>query len=198
MTEWFLRNEAHPLDIRSNIETYRSGVRELGANLPVILGDVALDAMRNRAGRFKSDGVPNDLAAAVGQLKVLSSSCDVVRLAGPANLPVLDTAIVYSRIGTRFGLDWLRSAANRIPADTQWYRLALGAMVDDLWGLQSEITARVLIDGKADEAAVQAWIGTRQEAVERVDMLLGELEQLPQLDLAMLAVVGRELRTLVN
>ncbi|WP_425406981.1 NAD-glutamate dehydrogenase [Hwanghaeella sp.] len=198
MTEWFLRNEAHPLDIRSNIETYKTGVRELGSNLPVILGDVALAAMRERAGRFKSDGVPDDLAAAVGQLKVLSSACDVVRLAGPPNLPVLDTAIVYSRIGTRFGLDWLRSAANRIPADTQWYRLALGAMIDDLWGLQSEITARVLSDGKADEAAVQAWTGTRQEAVERVDMLLGELEQLPQLDLAMLAVVGRELRNLVN
>jgi len=198
MTEWFLRNEVHPLDIRSNIETYKSGVQELAANLPVILGDVALAAMRERAGRFKSDGVPEDLAAAVGQLKVLSSACDVVRLAGPPNLPVLDTAIVYSRIGTRFGLDWLRSAANRIPADTQWYRLALGAMVDDLWGLQSEITARVLVNGKADEAALQAWSSTRTEAVERVDMLLGELEQLPQLDLAMLAVVGRELRNLVN
>ena len=71
-------------------------------------------------------------------------------------------------------------------------------MVADLWGLQTEITARVLSEGKADEAAIQAWISTRQEAVERVDMLLGELEQLPQLDLAMLAVVGRELRSLVT
>ena len=197
MTEWFLRNEAHPLDIRRNIETYKSGVQELSADLATVLGHVALDAMRARCERFRSEGVPQDLANAVGQLKVLSAACDVVRLAGPGGLPVQDTAIVYSRIGTRFGLDWLRSSANRIPADTQWYRLALSAMIDDLWGLQSEITARVLADGKADEKAIGVWIDTRTEAVERVDMLLGELEQLPQLDLAMLAVVGRELRNLV-
>lgn len=197
MTEWFLRNEAHPLDISRNIETYKSGVQTLGADLETVLGHVAIDAMRQRAERFKSEGVPGDLAHAVGQLKVLSSACDVVRLASPASLPVQDTAIVYSRIGTRFGLDWLRSSANRIPADTQWYRLALSAMIDDLWGLQSEITARVLADGKAEVSAIEKWAGTRTEAVERVDMLLGELEQLPQLDLAMLAVVGRELRNLI-
>ena len=197
MTEWFLRNEGHPLDIRRNVETYKTGVQELGAGLAEILGPVALETMQKRAERFHRSGVPEDLAAAVGQLKVLSSACDVVRLASPAGLPVQATAIVYSRIGARFGLDWLRSAANRIPADTQWYRLALSAMIDDLWGLQTELTARVLAGGGADPAAIDAWSTSRAEAVERVDLLLGELQQLPQLDLAMLAVVGRELRNLV-
>ena len=197
MTEWFLRNEAHPLDIRGNVETYKTGVQELSADLATVLGPVALDAMRARAERFCQSGVPEDLANSVGQLKVLSSACDVVRLASPASLPVQATGIVYSRVGARFGLDWLRSAANRIPADTQWTRLALSAMIDDMWGLQSELTARVLAGGAADPAAIDAWTAARSEAVERVDLLLGELEQLPQLDLAMLAVVGRELRNLV-
>ncbi|MDJ0684231.1 MAG: NAD-glutamate dehydrogenase [Alphaproteobacteria bacterium] len=197
MTEWFLRNGEHPLDIAGNVETYKCGVDILAPALGEVLGDHAHAALAKRSQRFRAEGVPDDLARAVGELKVLSSACDVVRLANATSQPVKDVGIVYSSLGGRFGLDWLRSSANKIPADTQWHRMALAAMIDDLWSLQSEITSRVLAAGGAQAGAVEAWTARRAEAVERVDLLLGELQQLPQLDLAMLAVVGRELRTLV-
>ena len=45
----------------------------------------------------------------------------------------------------------------------------------------------------------EGWVSQFHHALEvRVDQLLGELGNLPQLDLAMLAVVGRELRNLVT
>lgn len=198
MTEWFLRNEGHPLDIAKNIETYQSGVEVIKDNLGSILGHLALGNLEKRTKRFMQDGVPQGLANSVGQLKVLSSACDVVRLAQAADMPVLDVGITYTSVGTRFGLDWLRSAANRIPADSQWYRMALGAIIDDLWGLQSDLTGRVLADKKPSQKAIDAWIAKRKDTVDRVDQLLGELGNLPQLDLAMLAVVGRELRNLIT
>ncbi len=196
MTEWFLRNSDHPIDMKSSIETYRPGVTTLKENLDTILSNFAKDDVKARLARFSETGVPNELALSVAQLKVLSSACDVVRLAGQADAPVVNVGQIYSTVGDRFGLDWLRSSANRIPSDNQWHRLALGAIIDDLWGLQSEIAARVLNREGSDSDAVRKWAARRGDTVERLDTLLNELRALPQLDLAMLAVLNRELRNL--
>ncbi len=198
MTEWFLRNEAHPLDIAKNIETYQSGVEILKNNLDGVLGEFALNNLEKRTKRFVQKGVPQDLANSVGQLKILSSAVDVVRLAQTTNMPVLDVGVTYTSVGTRFGFDWLRSAANRITANNQWNSMALGAIIDDLWGLQSELVGKVLIDKKSGSAAIDLWIDDRRDAVDRIDQLLGELNSFAQLDLAMLAVVSRELRGLIT
>jgi glutamate dehydrogenase len=197
MTEWFLRNESHPIDIKGSIDTYASGVRTLQENFGDILSKRARADINARIERFGQEGgAPKDLVHSIAQLKVLSSACDVVRLAAGTDHPVKDVGKTYSSVGARFGLDWLRSAANRIPSDNQWHRMALGAIIDDLWGLQGDLAARILTGKKAGEGAITDWISRRREAVDRIDGLLLELDRLPQLDLAMLAVVTRELRTL--
>jgi len=198
MTEWFLRNEAHPLDMGRSIETYRSCVLTLADNLESVLDSEQLEEVRARARRFTENGVPPDLSLRIGQLKALSAGCDIVRLGTVAGTPVLETGRVYFGVGGRFGLDWLRSAANRIPSDNQWHRLALSAIIDDLWGLQTALASQVLAGFGSGTVALEAWSATKSEAAERVDALLAELRQMPQLDLAMLAVVNRELRHLAG
>jgi glutamate dehydrogenase len=197
MTEWFLRNGEHPIEMGAAIETYQPGVATLKDNLDSVLSRFAQQDVALRLDRFSAEGIPEDLTRAVAHLKVLSSACDVVRIASQADAPVVEVGRIYSNVGDRFGLDWLRSAANRIPSDNQWHRLALGAIIDDLWGLQSEIAARVLAREGAGPDSVAGWSARRAETVERLDGLLGELHALPQLDLAMLAVLNRELRNLV-
>ena len=198
MTEWFLRNEDHPLDIRQNIQKYRPGVETLRANLEDILGPIALDAMHRRNERFDHDGVPAEVVARVGQLKTLSAACDVVKLAAGVERPVDAVGRTYTHVGQRFGLDWLRSVANRLPSDNQWHRLAVAAIIDDLWGLQAEIAAKVMRGGKTGDDAIDAWVETRGESADRVDGMLTEFRQIAGLDLAMLAVVNRELRSLAG
>ncbi len=197
MTEWFLRNGAHPLDIRANVETYRAGIETLRSKLGEVLSDHARADVEDRHARFMTEGVPDALARSIAELKVLSSGCDVVKLAQSAEQPVDAVGRAYSSVGARFGLDWLRSSANRIPSDNQWHRMALAAIIDDLWGLQSEFTARILARFGAEADAIDQWITHKGESADRVEGLLSELRNLPQLDLAMLAVVSRELRSIV-
>ncbi len=198
MTEWFLRNEEHPLDIRKNIEKYHSGVETLRENLDDILGPIALEAMQQRNQRFAHDNVPAALVRRVGQLKTLSAACDIVRLAGDVELPVADVGATYTDVGQQFGLEWLRSVANRLHAENQWHRLAIAAIIDDLWSLQAVITARVLAGGSSGHQAIAAWSKSRGEYADRIEVMLGEFRQLANVDLAMLAVISRELRNLAG
>ncbi len=195
-TPWFLRNCAHPLDITALIGEFHEGVQRLSAVLDDILAPYQRRDTAERAKRYTRTGVPDDLAARVGRLKALSSAPDIVRIAGAAGQKVEDAGAAYFLIGDRFNLDWLRRAAGAMPADTQWHRLALGAIIDDMWGHQNDLTAAALTNGETGVDAVKAWAGARAEAVERVEQLLAEIIASPVPDLAMLAVANRELRAL--
>ena len=129
---------------------------------------------------------------------MLSTSCDVIRIAAAAKLPPEDTARVYFALGHRFRLDWLRRGANRLTPDSSWHKLAVEAIIDDLWSTQSALTVQVLARNGADDGAIDAWAEAGKEPGARVERLLADLDAVGQVDLAMLAVANRELRSLVS
>ena len=59
-----------------------------------------------------------------------------------------------------------------------------------------QLTGKVLTNGRAGAVAVEDWTGTHREAVGRVVSIVDELEQHGTVDLAMLTVANRELRSL--
>jgi len=195
-TPWFLRNCLHPLDITSLIAEFHEGVQRLSEVLDDILAPRQREDTRERAKRYALPGVPADLAARVGRLKALSSAPDIVRIAGAAKQGVEDAGAAYFLIGDRFRLDWLRRIAGAMAADTQWQRLALGAIIDDMWSHQFDLTTAALKTGHPGKAGVEAWAAARADLIDRIESLLGEIQAAPVPDLAMLAVANRELRTL--
>jgi len=197
-TQWFLRNSARPLEITPLLEEFGPGVAALGARMDDILQAGQVDDVAERTQRFVSPGVPETLAKRVGALKMLSTSCDVIRIAAAAKLPPEDTARVYFALGHRFRLDWLRRGANRLTPDSSWHKLAVEAIIDDLWSTQSALTVQVLARNGADDGAIDAWAEAGKEPGARVERLLADLDAVGQVDLAMLAVANRELRSLVS
>ncbi len=80
---------------------------------------------------------------------------------------------------------------------------AVGAVLDDLVALQSEIARKVLaaVDAAASDkasAGLEAWLAPRRTAVERFEETLGEIRAANAVDLAMLTVATRELRALAT
>ena len=196
VTPWFLRNCADPMDITALIGEFHEGVQRISTSLDDILAPHQRRDTVERAKRYAQPGVPTDLAARIARLKALSSAPDIVRIAGAAGQKVEDSGAAYFLIGDRFKLDWLRRAAGAMPADTHWQRLALGAIIDDLWGHQNDLTAAALTNGETGVDAVKAWAGKRAEGTNRVEQLLADIIAAPAPDLAMLAVANRELRSL--
>jgi glutamate dehydrogenase len=198
-TMWFLRSRRLSDDMAATIGRFAPRVDALASRLPELTD--AADRRRVDAAvtAYESRGVPRTLAARVVALDTLYSTLDIVEAADTAGRPVELVADIYFAISARLGIPWLRDRIDALPADQHWRRLAQGAMLDDLSGLQRTVTTEVLVGGGgiADAAAlIAAWQDRNRRAIEREEQLLGELRSAAALDPAMLSVALRELRTL--
>jgi glutamate dehydrogenase len=200
-TLWFLRNGRLPLDIAANIGQFGPGIAALDACLEDLITETDCAALSARAAALVERGAPKDLAARVARLDILVCACDIVRLASGDDMAVEDVGRIYFSVGDRFGIDWLREAADGLGADGHWDQLAITAIVDDLYAHQFDLTRKILeAAGGATEAVegvIEAWVDTRQAMIERTQQLLDDLKAAPTIDLAMLAVANRQLRALV-
>ena len=73
-------------------------------------------------------------------------------------------------------------------------RFAIGALIEDLYGHQADLTARAVTD---DESGFEAWMAAHGAEISHLDSLVTEILQAPAPDLAMLTVANRHLRALV-
>jgi glutamate dehydrogenase len=199
-TLWFLRNGKHPLDIGSHIQEFLPGVEELFDSLADALVPEDRAALDARADGLVKQGVPADLARRVASLDVLVAACDIVRIGRQSNFALIDVARVYFALGARFGLDWLRGAAVQVEVKSRWDRMAVGAIIDDLFGHQVQLTQRVLdqANGVLGAAAIDKWVDGRRGAVDRATQLVADLKSAGAIELAMLAVANGQMRAMMS
>jgi glutamate dehydrogenase len=155
--------------------------------------------LQQQAAALVAKGVPGELANRIARLGWMLPLIDIVRISRGAQVTPLEVGKAYFAIGSRFGFDWLRRAASGLPTDKVWDKLAVTAIVDDLFAQQSELTARVVATiRKGGDAgrAIDAWIEERRPFVTRTEQLLAELKAVGTPDLAMLAVANRQLKSM--
>ena len=206
MSVWFLNQYGHDLNMTDMVQRFHSTLKTFADNLPKILPPPVKKELEDRQKSFEGpgkggQGAPAALSQRAGQLKLLSTGCDVIRLNEAApDWSVIKLGQVYTKIGNRFSLDRLRTAADTLQrGESNWNRLALSALIDDLWALQFSFTKIVLDQAKPDEAdPLKKWEESNVTAYTRIDHLLSDLDALATLDLAMLSVASRELRTLIR
>ena len=200
-TVWFLREIGQSLGIKEQFDTFGAGVNWIYTNLEAIVDTPDQQQLNDRIATFVEQGAPKALARDVAALSLMSPACDIVRIAQNAKLSVEHVARAYFSVGSRFGFDWLRRAAGHLSTDTAWDKLAVTAIIDDLFGHQGDLTAKVLDgDGKAGSATdqVETWAAARRPMVARTEQLLTELKTTASPDLAMLAVANRQLKSMVG
>jgi glutamate dehydrogenase len=213
---WLLRRSDGKLDIASTIAELQPGVTALSERLESVLPASLLSLLRARETKLLDEKIPATLAARIARLDVMSSAMDIVRVArkstpdaspaqpAAASAPgeIAAVAQVYFGVGARFDLDRLRAGAAAIAAETPWQKAAVAHVIDDLFSYQSTLTTRIIAEEGADSGApagaAEAWLAKRPRIVERVDALLHDIHTAATIDLAMLSVVARQLRALVE
>jgi len=198
-TLWFLRNNPGPLDIAAMTAAMAPGIAALEAALPTIVAPAEAASIAAHEKTLTARGLPQALAARTARFASLVPALDIVRIAHDRKIGVEDVGATYFAVGERFGLDWLRTGARALIGDSHWQRLAVFAIIDDLYGHQRDLTLSVLQGGAATgAAAIEAWGAARAAPRGRVDGLLAELRQAGKLELAMLAVANRTVRSLLD
>jgi glutamate dehydrogenase len=190
---WLLRSRR--LDLGREIATHTPSARMLAASLSEVLPKDGASLVVERGQRFREAGVPEALAGCIGALPFLACALDIAALADHAGQPLDRAARIYYGVGTQFALDEMRAAARRLPAETPWQKLAVDAMIDDVFTLQADLAARILgSDCAAKPDPLVAWSAANAAALAPAEALARELRLATTPDLAMLVVASRQLR----
>jgi len=199
-TAWVLRSLPAELEMSTAIAALAPGITILEQACPDILPEEAQQAIAARAQDYVAQGAPSGLADKVGRMIVLASAADIVQLSDIHGKDMADVGRLYFLTGHRFGLGWLRSAAQRLVGGSHWQKLAINAATEDLHAHQRAFTHSILrlSPGLPAEPALAAWSDTHVADIARADALIAELRAAPGLDLSMLVVANRQLKSLAD
>jgi glutamate dehydrogenase len=199
-TLWFLRHRDQLVDLSATLARFSPGVQLLATRLRDVVTASYLAELDAVSSRYTALGVPDLLAQRVAGLDELYSALDLVMVAEETGRPEALVASVYFDLGGRFDLHWLGRQISALPADTHWQGLARTALRDDLSTQARNLAADVLscspqVDGL--DALVSTWESSRQFQIERCRQLFADLRSADMIDMSMLSVLLRELRSLV-
>ncbi|GAB6052631.1 NAD-glutamate dehydrogenase [Magnetospira thiophila] len=199
---WFLRQMPLPLDIGANVARFAPGLATLAGQLDAVLAPRAAEDLATRTQSYVDEGVPEELARRLAGLMVLISGCDIVRLADQHGLSVETVAGHYFAVGGRFRLGFMRAAAEGLKTENHWQKLAVAALIEDLYGHQMALASKVLecpkrVNDKPEEA-IENWVELHQDMVNRTEQMLSEMWAGDKPDFSMLAVSSRQLRVLAE
>jgi len=196
-TIWFLRNGGKPIDLRHNVSSYKDAVTALGGVIDKLVSEQMRDSLRAQQALYESIGVPEALARRTASLAVMSSACDIVRVAGAHDLALEDAARVYFALGEYLRIDWVRAKAEMLLTASHWQKLAVSSTLEELDAHQSLLTGAAL-DLRKDAAddVVETWANAARSDVDSVLSMFGEMDTAESLDVSMLTVATRRLGTL--
>jgi glutamate dehydrogenase len=198
-TLWFIGNGPRGQGIDDVIKAFAPGAARLEEKLGDILSPWLKIQRARKVESYTASKVPEALARRVANLEALAPACDIVCIATSGNHTPEAVGAIYYAIGSQFDFDWLRGAAQRMPVSDQWQRRAVATLIDDLYACQAALAEKVLhLAGSADIAAavVDTWAETHAHVVARARGVLSDLKTALALDVSMLTVAGRELRTM--
>jgi glutamate dehydrogenase len=200
-TRWLLQHRRRPLAVGETVSFFRPRVAQITAEMPRLLSGEDRDALQRSASKFQAAGVPEDLALRVAGLGSAFAALDVAEVAVQSGQNEAEVAAVYFGLGARLHLHWLRDRIFELPRNERWSSLARAALRDDLYGLQSALTALVLrhSDGAVDpDDRVQAWCKEAGQPLQRTLQVIDDIRAAESWDVAILSVPLRELRSVIN
>jgi len=197
---WFLTRLGREPDLSQDIKDFGSGIAALRKNFDKLATKELKLSIKQRVDAGERDGLPKILSKQIALMPVLSSACDIIRIALEQKTDLLDTARAYFELGEHFHLDWLRQQARYLPADDHWQAEASVGLIDQLYSCQASLTVRVLRDtgrrSGEDKSFTEKWLVKYDHQIRQLDPLFTELRRAGSIDLAMLIIAEQRLHSL--
>ena len=197
-TRWVLNQNGSSLDIQASIARLAPGMKILEKKIRQSLNAAEKIYVQEVAEPLIEGGMPKALANRAAILSFLYPALDVVETAAQRECDVVSVANVFFGLGERLGLKWLREGVEKLPVEGQWHAHARGNLRDELYSQHRRLAGRVLeaFPGKKD--AVDCWMDSNRQSMERVCLMMQDMQRLPALDYAVISVAVRSLERLLK
>jgi glutamate dehydrogenase len=124
---------------------------------------------------------------------------DLVEVSTAARVDIRYAARAYFALGERIGLTWIKDQIEGLTAEGHWQAVARSTLRDNLYALQSKLTAAVLANrGRDATARVDHWIARHAAVVESLKRVVVDLRTGAPPDFATLSVALQAVRRLVQ
>jgi glutamate dehydrogenase len=198
-TMWFLRHREWLADLQATRAHFSPGVRRLAEGLRDFVTPDYRDELDAAARRYVEQGVPEVLARRIATLDELYSALDLVEVAVETGRPEASVAAVYFALGGHLELHWLGRHISALPAETRWQALARSALRVDLSNQARALAAdalRLSSDIEDAAAVIEVWEARHGFHIRRYQHLLLEIQSMENIEMPMLLVLMRELRSM--
>ena len=197
-TRWLLNQPGHKLDIRATIDRLAPGLEVLEKTILRSLNALEKVQVQERAEPLLAGGMPKTLANRAASLHLLYPALDVVETAARRDSDVLGVATIFFGLGDRLGLKWLRESVDELTVEGQWHAHARGNLRDELYSQHRRLAGRVLETFPDSKKPVNSWIEANASDVERVSLMMNDMQDLTTMDYATVSVAVRSLEQLLT
>jgi glutamate dehydrogenase len=197
-TRWLLNQPGPQLDIQAHKDRLAPGLEVLEKRIRQSLNDYEKTQVQERAEPLITGGMPKTLANRAAILHLLYPALDVVETAARRRTDVLDVASAFYGLGESLGLKWLRDSVENLPVEGRWHAHARGNLRDELYSQHRRLANMVLESCPDEKDAVKSWLSINAEAVERVSLMMNDMQNLPSMDYATVSVAVRSLDQLLQ
>ncbi len=197
-TRWALNQAGNSLDIEASIARLAPGMRVLEKKIRQSLNTGEKIQFQEIAQPLIAGGMPKALATRAAMLHFLYPALDVVETAAQRGSDVVSVANVFFGLGERLGLKWLREGVEKLPVDGQWHAHARGNLRDELYSQHRRLAGRVLKAFPGQKDAVDCWLDSNRQSLERISLMMQDMQRLTSLDYAVISVAIRSLERLLK
>jgi len=178
----------------------RDSFAELAAQIDQIGPEAWRQEHEEIAARLIEQGVPADLARRTAFQGELVHGPDIIAVSHVTGRSPIQVARGFFVLGERLQLDWLENQLEDFGAGTRWQRWARQSMEDDLFSLRRSLCERALelAGGAPVDEAIEGFLASRAEAVDRLQRFLRSLGIEGVTDLSQLTVALRQIRALAG
>lgn len=193
---WFLRNKRIEINILEMIAQFGPKVAEVSNFLIQLLKNYNDEADSMMKSLIEA-GIPAELAKRVGLMSTMFPALDIVEASMAHNFSVKDVSSIYFAIGEKLKLGFLGDLIKKQAVKDHWEALARANFRDDLDRQQCNLTISIMRHNGQEihdvHNLIEKWLHKHHILVTRWKNLMVELENSPEFDFTMFAVVLREL-----
>jgi glutamate dehydrogenase len=183
------------------ITCYQPSLDKIQDRLPQLLRDEGRHSLRQQSRELIKAGVPKVLAQQVVLMDFMFAGLDITDVAAATGSDVIKVAEIFFALDAKLALFWLRAQIRELPRLDLWQRKARIGLLDELQAVTRDVTRQVMTSTHKIRSAtkkIDEWLARHESNIVHCRNVLDEIRGNPAIDLAMLTVAVREMKTLAQ